>query len=380
MIAGERSFSTTRESCRLSPGYFEIISGVKRGPLAGVTRLGLGLLSAFYGVAVGLRNCAYDLGILRTERVEVPVVSLGNLTTGGTGKTPVAAALAVRFLKSGLKPAIISRGYRADASGKNDESRVLEILVPEALQVQNPDRVKGANQAIKEGGTVVLLDDGYQHRRLHRDFNFLLIDAIEPFGYERLLPRGLLRESLRGVRRADLVLVTRADLVSDDRLSEIGARLNRSGCRAPVMHVAFEPTRLISHSGSDLTLAQLADKKVLAFCGIGNPEGFRQTLAPLVGELPQQQRMVFPDHHHYSERDCAEIVRQARDCGADVLVTTLKDLVKIHRDELEGLKLYALETGLRILSGEEHWNEMISRVQELTRIANPKKDVAHRPC
>jgi len=380
MIAGEQSFSTTRVSFRLSPGYFEIISGVKRGPVAGVARLGLGLLSAFYGAAVGLRNCAYDLGILSIERVGVPVVSLGNLTTGGTGKTPVAAALAARLLKTGLKPAIVSRGYRADASGKNDEARVLECLVPEALQVQDPDRVAGANQAIKEGGTVVLLDDGYQHRRLHRDFNILLIDAIEPFGYGKLLPRGLLRESLEGVRRADLVLVTRADLVSDDRLSEISARLNRSGCLAPVMHVAFEPTRLISHSGSDLALAQLADKKVLAFCGIGNPEGFRQTLTPLVGELSQQQRLVFPDHHHYSKRDCAEIVRQARDCGADVLVTSLKDLVKIRRDDLEGINLYALETGLRILSGEEQWNEMISRVLELSRTANPVKDVAHRPC
>jgi len=90
--------------------------------------------------------------------------------------------------------------------------------------------------------------------------------------------------------------------------------------------------------------------------------------------------MVFPDHHHYTEQDCAEIVRRARDCGADVLVTTLKDLVKIRRDELEGLKLYALVTGLSILSGEEQWNEMISRVLELSRTANPVKDVAHRPC
>lgn len=308
---------------------------------------------------MALRNRAYDFGELKTHRVSVPVVSLGNLTTGGTGKTPIAAELANQLLQAGLKPAIVSRGYRADASGKNDEARVLEILVPQAIQILNRDRVAGAEQAIDAGANVILLDDGYQHRRLHRDFNLLLIDALNPFGYGRLLPRGLLRESLVGARRADLVLLTRADLVTSEQLSEINAQLKQIGCVVPVVQLAFEATQLVSHSGTCSPLSQLSERKVQSFCGIGNPEGFRKTLVRYSGEWADECLLEFPDHHHYSQSDLSEIARGAKENGAEFLVTTLKDLVKIQRDDINGMRLYALRTGLRILGGEREWNDLI---------------------
>ncbi len=223
----------------MSSRYFQIISGTKQGIPAALARLGLASLAVPYGLIMALRNRAYDFGELKTHRVSVPVVSLGNLTTGGTGKTPIAAELANQLLQAGLKPAIVSRGYRADASGKNDEARVLEILVPQAIQILNRDRVAGAEQVIDAGANVILLDDGYQHRQLHRDFNLLLIDALNPFGYGRLLPRGLLRESLVGARRADLVLLTRADLVTSEQLSEINAQLKQIGCFLVVRTVSI---------------------------------------------------------------------------------------------------------------------------------------------
>lgn len=346
----------------MSPGYFQIISGSRRGLLANLARLGLSGLAVPYRLAVDLRNRAYDLGMLNTERIPVPVVSLGNLTTGGTGKTPVAAALALRLLQEGLKPAIVSRGYRADPSGKNDEALVLESLVPDAVQIRNPDRVEGARRAIEAGANVILLDDGFQHRRLHRDFNLLLIDALNPFGYDKLLPRGLLRESVRGVRRADLILLTRADLATAEQLSEIALRLKSPGRQVPVVKVSFLPDRLVNNSGETIPLADLSRQRTLAFCGIGNPEGFWRTLIESNASLSESQRLRFPDHHHYSQQDLDRIVRSAHDCGAEFLITTLKDLVKIQRDDIQGIPLYALGLEIQFNEGGELWQALVDRI------------------
>ncbi|MBU6174878.1 MAG: tetraacyldisaccharide 4'-kinase, partial [Planctomycetes bacterium] len=158
-----------------------------------------------YAAAVTLRNWAFDRGFKKTIGVEIPVVSVGNLTAGGTGKTPTVAFLAKWFRAQNKRVAILSRGYGAGSDGRNDEAKELEITLPDVPHLQSPDRIASARIAVDElGMELLLLDDGFQHRRIGRDLDIVLLDAREPFGFGHLLPRGLLREPLRSLKRADV--------------------------------------------------------------------------------------------------------------------------------------------------------------------------------
>ncbi len=166
-----------------------------------------------YGAVVALRNRGFDRRWLEIEQAGVPVVSVGNLTVGGTGKTPMVEWVARWYRRRGQRVAILSRGYR-QVHGLNDEGRVLEENLPDVPHLQDRDRVRSARIAVEElEAEILVLDDGFQHRRLARDLDLVLIDALEPFGLGHLLPRGLLREPLRSLRRTDMVVLSRADLV-----------------------------------------------------------------------------------------------------------------------------------------------------------------------
>ena len=171
--------------------FLDVISGRQHGLLAAVTRWGLSMLTPCYRAGVSIRNQLFDLGWKRVHHVDVQVISVGNLTTGGTGKTPMVAWLAEWFRSQGKQPCIVSRGYRSLDEGGNDERRVLEQLCPNVPHEQNRDRVVAARRAIEtHKSDVLILDDGFQHRRLSRDVDIVLIDALNPWGYGRLLPRG----------------------------------------------------------------------------------------------------------------------------------------------------------------------------------------------
>lgn len=206
---------TTAETFR------EIVTGRRRGPFPAIARFGLSLAELPYRFVVTQRNRRYDEGRCEIQRVPVPVVSVGNLTLGGTGKTPMVAWLASWFREDHVRVAIVSRGYGAGHEATNDEARELESRLPDVPHIQHPDRVKAARIAIEElGSQLILLDDGFQHRRLARDLDLVLIDATEPFGGGRVFPRGLLREPLDGLRRANAVVLTRSHLVSEDRRAD----------------------------------------------------------------------------------------------------------------------------------------------------------------
>jgi tetraacyldisaccharide 4'-kinase len=192
--------------------YQELIRGSRRGVFANAARLGLQTVAFFYAAGVQLRNRGFDWGLLPIHRANVPVVSIGNLTAGGTGKTPMVAAVADWFTSRNMLPVILSRGYRALEDSLNDEKLVLDQLCPHVPHLQSPDRLKSAREASAHlGAQVLILDDGYQHRRLARDLDIVLIDALDPWGAGHLLPRGLLREPKSALQRADLVVLTRAD-------------------------------------------------------------------------------------------------------------------------------------------------------------------------
>ncbi|MEP3481064.1 MAG: tetraacyldisaccharide 4'-kinase [Fuerstiella sp.] len=305
------------------------MSSEARGFLPSAARVVLHGMSFGYGAVMSFRNTAYDFGLKKVITVDVPVIAIGNLTTGGTGKTPIVAAVVKMLQQAGHRPGIVSRGYRADASGQNDEKRVLEMQCPEVPHEQNADRIVASNQLIgDEQVTAIVLDDAFQHRRIHRNFNVVLIDATNPFGFGYPLPRGLLRESKEGLKRADFVLVTRSDSVPRSKLQHIRKVCVQHDPQlvGRIAEVCFQPTTMIRSTGERRAKQELAGQPVVVMTGIGNPEAFVMTCEGL--NLKIVDKAFFPDHHHFTAAEVAEVCERANHLGAAV-VTTVKDLVKI---------------------------------------------------
>ena len=315
-------------------------------------RLLRGLLRALsfgYGLAVRVRNRLFDCGVRRVHKPPVPVISVGNLTTGGTGKTPVVALLVRSLQKRGLRPGIVSRGYRSLSECGNDERQVLELLCPGVPHVQDPDRVAAAGEVSADGACdVIVADDAFQHRRLGRSLDVVLIDGLNPFGFDRLLPRGLLREPVSGLRRADVVIMTRADQTNDATRTKVWQEVARWRPDAAPIEIAFKASGLVSRDGEPAAADSLTGP-VVAFCGIGNPGAFQQTLRD-VG-LAVAEFRTFPDHHDYATDELEDLVELAQNRSAVALITTLKDLVKLRGIRRPDIPLFALNIQAEVVRG-----------------------------
>jgi tetraacyldisaccharide 4'-kinase len=313
----------------------------------------------------------FDAGVKHVHEVSVPVVSVGNITTGGSGKTPIAAWLANWFTSLGKRPAIVSRGYRSLDEGGNDEYRVLEQLCPGVPHELDRDRVAAARRAIESHlPDVLILDDGFQHRRLARDLDVVLVDALNPWGYGRLLPRGLLREPKSALGRADLVTITRVDRCDDATLSRLRSEI-AAETTAPVAEVAFPPLRLQSFDGRMADLASLNGKKLLAFCGIGNPDGFRGTLSACGYSEEIVWLEAFPDHHHYTADDLRRLQSLADSKGAEAIVATQKDLVKLDPAWFDQRPVWAIVIGAEFRAGQDELTNLLGRLFDETSGAAP---------
>lgn len=311
-----------------------------------------------YALVVGLRNLAFDRGWKTTHRVEVPVVSVGNLTLGGTGKTPMVEWISRWFRNRQVRVAILSRGY-GDSTGFNDEGRVLEENLPDVPHLQSPDRVALARIAVEElESQVLVLDDGFQHRRLARDLDVVLLDALNPFGLGRMFPRGLLREPIGSLRRAGVVVLSRADLVDEPARRAIRSRAERAAGPLKWVVTRHAPLDLIDSEGRSYPLAEIRGRNVAAFCGIGNPEGFRRTLDGLAVSIASFR--AFPDHHPYSASDVADLSGWVRGQGAELVLTTQKDLVKLRTLSLGSVPLRGLRIGLEVMDGSEVLDRALS--------------------
>lgn len=329
--------------------YFDAISGVDREWSADLLRLALRLASLPYAAATELRNLGFNQGVIRTQSVSCPVLSIGNLTTGGTGKTPTVAWLVRQLLHLGCRPAIISRGYRSLDGEENDEKRLLDDLCPGVPHLQHRHRFTAAQKVLQSTDiNAIVLDDGFQHRQLHRDLDFVLIDALNPWGFNALLPRGLLRERLGQLARADVVFITRCELAGDEQVVQIQQQIRRRTA-APILRTAFQATQFVNSTGATLPLEQVAERQTVAFCGIGNPEGFQRALARLAAGISAENFLCYPDHHHYSDADLRRICERAESQQAEFLLTTRKDLVKIRQDQLGRVPLWALDIQLTFL-------------------------------
>ncbi len=341
--------------------YRALVSGRAHGIRPALERGGLLLASVPYGLATRLRNRLYDAGWLRSQRAPVPVVSVGNVTLGGTGKTPCVEYVAGFYRQLGRRVAILSRGYGA-AGGRNDEALVLEENLPDVPHLQGADRVALAAIAVEELETEVLvLDDGFQHRRLARDLDLVLLDATEPWGHGRLFPRGLLRESVRSVYRAGSVILTRCDQVERERQDDLRRAVGRLAPGVPIAETRHGPIGLVNAERKTAPLEILKGRPVAAFCGVGNPNAFRRTLGDIGAEVLAFRS--FPDHHGYGRLDVEELHRWARQQATDcVMVTTQKDLVKLRLVQLGGLPLWALRIRLVFEAGQDALDRNLRRV------------------
>ncbi len=320
------------------------------------------LLMPVYGMIVRLRIWLYKVGIFPTRRVGCRVVSVGNLTVGGTGKTPVTIALARAYQERGYAVGIVSHGYGARLQGAvhlvsdgkkrfmsavtaGDEAALMSEQLPGIPIVVSRDRYQGCLWLLVHFKvTLILLDDAFQHLGLHRDLNLLLIDATRPMGNHLLLPRGPLRESVSAVHRADAILLTRCKSESD--LSRLLPDL--TPYRRPVLRCRFAPTAIVQvQSGEVRSPGDLLHQPILAFCGIGNPESFEASLLGLGAKI--EEWVCFPDHWAYHRADLSCLGVRAAALKVSFVITTEKDAVKIRTLLPEGMEVWALRIAVEFL-------------------------------
>ena len=310
------------------------------------------MVSALYGAAINFRNALYEKGVFKSHALGVPVISVGNITVGGTGKTPMVALVAGMLLEKGEKVGILTRGYGrknpkqrvlvsdgerilADAKDAGDEPfELARKLNGKAVIVADADRVSaGIWTREKFGITTFVLDDAFQHRQVRRDTDIVLIDATNPFGNGKTLPFGTLREPLKNLQRADLIVITRANLI--EGVSNLTSQIKRYNQTSPI-HISrnriSNVTTLKDFQTTNNT-EQITKDKVFAFCALGNPNNFYDQLRQENFEVMATQ--TFSDHHFYNQKDIAAIENKARSVSAKTLLTTAKDAVKLRDYEFE---------------------------------------------
>lgn len=300
------------------------------------------ILSSIYRVIVQLRNRAYESGLLRTRRAPVPVISVGNITAGGSGKTPVVEHVLHQLIARDVKPAVLTRGYRreskglvvvSDGSGRysdtresGDEAMQIARKFPAVPVIACEKRNAGARHAIDHcGAEVLVLDDAFQHRAIARDLDIVVFDASEERDRHRMLPVGRLREPLGNLARADLIVLSRCDSAVD---CDAVAQSVCAHTEAPAVRTAFAVHSLrMLESGERSDPNALEGRDVFAFCGIGTPAAFEHTLRSL--GMNVRELVSFRDHHWYSIEDMQRLIRRSEELGVDALLTTEKDAVRI---------------------------------------------------
>lgn len=354
-----------------------LISGQKAGLGAKLLCFLLGIATTGYSLVVRLRNVLYSKGWLKVHHVDAVVICVGNITTGGTGKTPLVVWVYKQIISnlnsqiSDSHCAILTRGYKAakDSGRKmqdySDEVAILSESCPEAKVIVNPDRVAGATKAINEfGAKVLIMDDGFQHRRLARDLDIVTIDATQPFGYGKMLPAGLLREPVTSLKRADAVVMTRCNQITETELGELERKVREIYPEIVVSRSIHAPVCARSADQDNISIEQLRNKKVFAFCGIGNPETFLYTIRSLSCDLIGSK--VYNDHYQYTDDCLADIYSQAEHLGADLILTTQKDWTKISRLTPAGknISLAYLAIEIEFLSGRDQLTALIEETMQ----------------
>jgi tetraacyldisaccharide 4'-kinase len=312
----------------------------RASPLA---RAGLSTAAAAYRLALAARSAAYRTGLLTTRALPVPVISVGNVTLGGSGKTPLAEVIVLALSEMGARPAVISRGYgrrsrgvrivadgggvRLGARDGGDEPVLLAERLPGVPVVVGESRYDAGAVAVGTcGARALVVDDGFQHRTLSKDLEIVVISGSDPWGNGRLFPRGSLREPLSALKRAAMVVVTNPP--TPETASDIAHVLRRKGSAAAVLSGVYNPTSLRRvDAGRAEAPRALAGRKVLALAGLASPRGFVATAGQLGMEI--MALAEYPDHHWYTAEDIARVDAQVRETGAEAVLTTEKDWIRL---------------------------------------------------
>jgi tetraacyldisaccharide 4'-kinase len=341
-----------------------------------------------YGAAAHLRARAYRRGILKSHQLDGTVISVGNLTTGGAGKTPMVLWIAERLLTEGKEVGILSRGYRGEkipAAAKNnpqaaaphagakiisrtgDEVRLLQTRLGGRVHFGvGANRYQQGRELVKRGVNWFVLDDGFQHLQLARDVDIVLIDATNPFSGGRLLPAGHLREPRSALARADIIVITRSTYAP-----AIESAIRRDSI-APIFYARPKLNAIHSFSDGQFggAVAPEALAKLFAFCGIGNPAAFLDDLR--TWDLNIVGHKFFPDHHRYSDKDAQLVLRLASESGASALICTEKDLYNLHAIEHTELRTFYCSISMQIDNADDFWRTVLSTAASRLGSAQPK--------
>lgn len=343
---------------------YALMTDRRQGPLAGAMKFILWLASRDYFMAVWVLRRLYAWKILPSYRVPRPVISVGNITLGGTGKTPLVIAVVKALAAHQLRPAILTRGYMPK-EGASDEARMLAEHLPGIPVLVGRDRRKSIEEGLKHHAIdVFVCDDAFQHWPLQRDLDIVTVDAADPFGNGFLLPRGILREPPDGLKRAHIIVLTRTDNPKA-RVEELRKRLSEINPQALIVQSRHACAGCVDvYQKTAFDLAHLKGVSVVAFCAIADPESFRRSLQE--AGLNAANVFVFMDHHAYTPEDMAMVRKYAQENNIQMVVTTHKDAVKIQpfREFWEGYKVYYLQVELEITHGK---NVFIDRIVAAVR-------------
>jgi tetraacyldisaccharide 4'-kinase len=386
----------------LEQSAIDVILGRRHGPRATLLRGLLFVLALVYARLVQLRLFLYRKRIFRERALGCLVISIGNLTVGGTGKTPVVEKFARALQAGGRRVAILSRGYKSvakpskrswldrlrgvapdpprivsdgqslllDSLTAGDEPYMLANNLKDVIVLVDKDRVKSGLHAIREmKADTLLLDDGLQYLHLKHRLDIVLVDRQAPFGNEFLLPRGTLREPPRNLRRASYIFITKSTGQPND---ELIARIRRYNRTAEIIECAHHPLYLQDvYSGAQLPLERLVDNYIGSFCGIAAPESFEDGLRKLGARIELAKR--FADHHRYSEAELQSFINRCLRRDVDMIVTTEKDAVRFPRLTKPEVPIYFLRVEILILSGHETWEHCVARICQPQPMLSPER-------
>lgn len=321
----------------------------------------LSLFAFFYQLFLKLWELLWRSGFFKSKKVSLPVISVGNITVGGTGKTPFVKWLVTQLASRGKRAAVLTRGYQKLSKDLSDEALELREAFPDVPVLIGRDRVSLAKRASSGKVDALILDDGFQHRRMRRDVDIVLIDATNPFGNGRLLPRGILREGLSSLWRADFLVLTRTEDGSEKQ-NGLKSLLKK---HAPNIPILFSTQRLIgfyeAKAEKKVPLETLRNERLIGFCGIGNPGAFQRLLEQ--NGISLLKMVSFMDHHPYRRRDVEALDRAAASLQAGALLTTKKDVERLHALKVwPSTRLIVSEVELKMTQNE---NELFRRLDTL---------------
>ena len=369
---------------KLEQYLLEVVTRKKRGLLAKLILFVLTILAKIYRIIIYVRKKIYQLGWKKSSSLDTKVISIGNITVGGTGKTPIVKKLASDLTEAGYQVVVLSRGYKGEFTGEigvvsdgksilmsadkaGDEPYMLAQFLDQVPVVVGANRKKTGDYACHRfNPDFIILDDGFQHWQVNRDYDIVAVDATNPFGSGEVIPGGLLREPEASLERADLVVITKSDQVSEQSLITTKERLEEISPNIDIIVTKHQPTYLRDLTTEQHQAIDLKNKRVVAVSGIGKPRSFELTIENLGSKIAKKIR--YQDHHSYTEDEINRLFTLATVHNVDKIITTEKDAVSIDNQLIEvnnvGIDFQALGIELEILKGKLIWEQLLKEVSE----------------